>query len=165
MLKGYRLIGLYYLTVIALLIWLCSCKSIEYVPIEVTKTVEVHHTDTVEKTVEKSNETHTILREARPEDSAMIAKLGIKLKDNEKLLILLQRKLTDTRNELKEIHSKDSVREDSAQAPVPVERKLSRFEQVCLDYGKLWMGGTAVAVVTFLVLIILWIRRRLLRLT
>lgn len=159
MLKGYRLIGLYLLCVIALIIWLCSCKSKEYVPLAEHQTELVHIHDTVRQSDSVKTEINTIIREARPEDSAMIAKLGIKLHGNERLLLLLQRELSDTKKELKEIHSRDSVRADTVQVPVPVERKLSKWEQVCLDYGKLMMGGTVVAVILCVVLIVRWIRR------
>jgi len=159
MLKGYRLIGLYLLCVIALIIWLCSCKSTEYVPLVEHQTELVHIHDTVRQSDSVKTEINTIIREARPEDSAMIAKLGIKLQGNERLLLLLQRELSDTKKELKESHSRDSVRADTVQVPVPVERKLSKWEQVCLDYGKLMMGGTVVAVILCVVLIVRWIRR------
>lgn len=160
MLKGYRLIGLYLLCVMALIVWLCSCKSTEFVPIEVTKTETLHEKDTVNNTVVINNEKETVLREARPEDSAMIASLGIKLNANERLLILLQKELSDTKKELFESHRKDSVRADNVQVPAPmIERKLSRWEQVCLDYGKVMMGGTIVAVIMIVVIIIWWIRR------
>lgn len=162
MFKGYKLLIVYVLIVIGLVIFgLCSCKNIEYVPIEVTKTIEVHKTDTVEKNTVINNEKETILREARPEDSAMLAKLGIKLKDNERLLILQQQQITDLMNSLKEIHNKDSVRVDSVQVPVPVERKLNKWEQICLDYGKVMMGGSITAIVLSIVLFVLWIRKRL----
>ena len=146
--------------VFLVVILLSSCKNIEYVPVEVVKTEVVHKTDTVEKKVETNKETNTIIREARPEDSAMLAKLGIKLSANERLLILQQEQINSLMNELKEVHYKDSVRVDSVPVPVPVERKLSRWEQVCLDYGKLMMGGTIVAVILLVVLIVLWIRKR-----
>ena len=122
------------------LVWLLSltgCKEIEYVPVETVRTETVHQTDTVEKVVEKNNETNTIIREARPEDSLMLAKLGIKLQSNERMLILLQRELAETKNELKESHSKDSVRSDTVQVPYPVEKHPSEVPSnfVPLDSG------------------------------
>lgn len=150
------ILGIFVCIILTLLF---GCKSIEYVPVEVTKTVIVHETDTVEKKVETNKEINTIIREGRPEDSVLLAKLGIKLASNEKLLILQQQQITDLTNELKEIHSKDSVRVDSVQVPVPYERKLNRWEQTCLDYGKVMMGGTVVAVLMAILMIIRWIRK------
>lgn len=140
---------------------LFSCKSVEYVPYEVVKKEIVHKTDTVEKKVETNKETNTIIREGRPEDSVLLAKLGIKLSANERLLILQQQQISDLTNELKEIHNKDSVRDDSVQVPVPYERKLSRWEQTCLDYGRVMMGGTIVAIIVIILWIISWIKKRI----
>ena len=69
---------------------LMGCRSIQYVPVETVRTEIVHHHDTIKQTDSVKTEKETVIREARPEDSAMIAKLGIKLQDNERLLILLQ---------------------------------------------------------------------------
>ena len=146
--------------ILLVVILLSSCKNIEYVPVEVVKTEVVHKIDTVEKKVETNKETNTIIREARPEDSAMLAKLGIKLSANERLLILQQEQINSLMDELKEVHYKDSVRVDSVEVPVPVERKLSKWETICLDYGKVMMGGTIAAVILLVVLIVLWIRKR-----
>lgn len=139
------------------LVWLLSltgCKEIEYVPVETVRTETVHQTDTVEKVVEKNNETNTIIREARPEDSLMLAKLGIKLQSNERMLILLQRELTETKNELKESHSKDSVRSDTVQVPYPVEKQLGRFDSFCVDYGKVMVGVSIGGILLFILIIL-----------
>ena len=137
-----------------------GCKTIEYVPIEVVKTEVVHQTDTVEKKVETNKETNTIIREGRPEDSVLLAKLGIKLSANERLLILQQQLISDITNKLKEVHAKDSVRSDTVQVPVPVERKLNKWEQFKMDYGAVAFGGTLVAVILAAILIVLWIKKR-----
>lgn len=139
------------------LVWLLSltgCKEIEYVPVETVRTETVHQTDTVEKVVEKNNETNTIIREARPEDSLMLAKLGIKLQSNERMLILLQRELVETKNELKESHSKDSVRSDTVQVPYPVEKQLGRFDSFCVDYGKVMVGVSIGGILLFILIIL-----------
>ena len=155
--KGYRLIGVYLLVVLAFICWLCSCKSIKYVPVEIIKKEQVHTTDTVRQTDTTRVETNTIIREARPEDSVMLAKLGIKLQSNERMLIMLQQELSEARSEIEHSHSKDSVRVDSVEVPYPVERKLSRWEEFCLDYGKVTTGGTIVC----LFMIVAYLVRRL----
>lgn len=139
---------------------LASCKGTEYVIVETVKTETVHQKDTVRQTDSVKTEKETIIREGRPEDSLMLAKLGIKLKDNERLLILLQRELRETKNELFESHNRDSVRVDSVQVPVPVERKLTRWEQAKMDYGAVAFGGTLVAVVLAVIHFLRWLRRR-----
>lgn len=141
------------------LIGLAGCKSIEYMPVEVVKTETVHQTDTVEKVVENNKERETIIREARPEDSLMLAKLGIKLQDNERMLILLQRELAETKNELKEKHEKDSVRADTIQVPYPVEKQLGRFDSFCVDYGKVMVGVSIGGILLFILVIVARIKR------
>ena len=158
--RGYRLIGIYLFIILAAICWLCSCKSVEFVPVEIVNKEYVHTTDTVHQTDSVKTEKETIIREARPEDSVMLAKMGIKLQSNERLLIMLQKELTDTRSELEKSHYKDSVRVDSIQVPYPVERKLSRWEQIKMDYGAIAIGGTIAAVILLILLIILWIKKK-----
>lgn len=131
----------------------CGCKNVEYVPYEVVKKEIVHHTDTIEKKVETNKETNTIIREGRPEDSVLLAKLGIKLSANERLLILQQQQISDLTNELKEIHNKDSVRVDSVQVPVPYERKLSFKERFFLIIGKVSIVPIILCVIAIIILI------------
>ena len=75
-----------------MLFLLFGCKT-QYVPVETVRTVYEHHTDTVKQTDSIKTEKETIIREARPEDSLMLAKLGIRLKENERAILVLQKKL------------------------------------------------------------------------
>ena len=142
-----RLMGLMGLMGMIGLMGLMGCKSIEYVPVEVVKTEIVHQKDTVKETVVTNNEKETVLREARPEDSLMLAKLGIKLQQNERLLILLQTELESTKNELMESHVKDSVRVDSVQVPYPVkeyvevEKDLHWWQKMLMMVGGIVLFG------------------------
>jgi len=146
--------------IVAVLLMLCGCRT-KYVPVETVKTEIVHQTDTVEKKVEVNKETNTIIREGRPEDSVLLAKLGIKLAANERLLIIQQEQINSLLSDLKELHYKDSVRVDSIQVPYPVERELSRWEQVCVDYGKIMMGVTAFSVAAAVLAVIMYVRRKI----
>lgn len=148
------------IAVCAILTLLLGCKNIEYVPLVEQRTELVHIHDTVKQSDSVKTEINTIIREARPEDSAMIAKLGIKLSANERLLLLLQNELRETKSELKESHSKDSVKSDTVQVPVPVERKLSKWESFCIDYGKIMAGVTAAAIIAIGIVLVLWIKKR-----
>lgn len=143
----------------AIFFLMCGCKT-QYVPVEVVRTETVHHHDTVRHTDSIRNEKETIIREARPEDSAMIARLGIKLRDNERLLILLQKELSDAKSNSYESHIKDSVRVDSVQVPYPVPAQLSRWQSFCCDYGKIMLGVTLVMVLALIVCIVIIIRKR-----
>ena len=48
------------------------------------------------------------------------------------------------------------IKTDSVRVPYPVERKLSKWQQLRLDFGGWAMGGTVVAIV----FIIIWLVRR-----
>lgn len=136
------------------LMMLCGCKSIQYVPVETVRTEIVHQTDTVKQTDSVKTEKETVIREARPEDSLMLAKLGIKLQSNERLLILLQKELSDTKKELEEKHNSDSVRVEYKDRPYPVEKQLTRWQSFCIDYGKIMLGSTIAGVIVIVLLII-----------
>ena len=136
------------------LMMLCGCKSIQYVPVETVRTDIVHQTATVKQTDSVKKEKETVIREARPEDSLMLAKLGIKLQSNERLLILLQKELSDTKKELEEKHNSDSVRVEYKDRPYPVEKQLTRWQSFCIDYGKIMLGSTIACVIAIVLLVI-----------
>lgn len=119
----------------------CSCKHVEYVTVPEVHTEHVYHNDTVHHTDSVRTERETIIREGRPEDSLMLAKLGIKLQQNERLLVLLQRELQEARSELYESHTNDSVKVDSVMVPYPVEKIVK--ERYVPKYVKVlaWIGG------------------------
>jgi hypothetical protein len=52
------------------------------------------------------------------------------------------------------------IKTDSIQVPYPVERKLSRWEAFCLDYGKVMVGTTGVLLLSIAIIIAIWIRKR-----
>lgn len=156
--KNYTVIRCIVISLIACLL-LCGCVT-KYVPVVEHHTETVHETDTIKITDSVKTNTNTIIREARPEDSLLIASLGIRLKENERLLILLQKELTEAKSEKIESHSKDSVRVDSIPVPYPVEKKLTRWEQFTLNYGAVAFGGSVVGILLLLIELIRWLRRR-----
>lgn len=131
-----------------------GCDSTQYIPIETVHTVHTHSTDTVKQNDSIIRERKTIIREA---DSATIAMLGIQLKANEHAILVLQKELERQASSKSESKTDTVNKVDTVQVPYPVERQLSRWEQVCIDYGKVTMGAT----VLLLVFIIVWLARRL----
>lgn len=129
----------------------CSCST-QYVPIETTHTIYQNHTDTIREKDSVHTETNTIIREA---DSAMVLQLGLKLKDNERAILILRNELQRVISQ-KEQHSTDTVIErDTVQVPYPVPAQLSSFQSFCCDYGKMMLGTT---IGLFILLIILTIK-------
>ena len=127
------------LIISVIVFWLCGCTT-QYVPVETVRTEYKTKTDTVKMSDTIRTEKETILREARPEDSAMIAKLGIKLQDNERLLILLRNQLTEANSKQYESHTDTIIKMDSIQVPYPVEKKLTKWQQFKMDFSE-WIIG------------------------
>ena len=112
-----------------------GCRSIRYVPVETVRT------DTLYQTVLQRDSIHI-------HDSVTIREKGD--------TVMIEHWRTQWRDRLQ----RDTVyrsRTDSVKVPYPVERQLSRWELVCIDYGKVTMGAT----VLLLVFIIVWLARRL----
>ena len=127
------------LIISVIVFWLCGCTT-QYVPVETVRTEYKTKTDTVKVSDTIRTEKETILREARPEDSAMIAKLGIKLQDNERLLILLRNQLTEANSKQYESHTDTIIKTDSIQVPYPVEKQLTKWQQFKMDFSE-WIIG------------------------
>ena len=159
--KSWKIIRCYLFIVASMIVCLLlfGCKT-KYIPIETIRDVYINKTDTFIQHDTTNNIINTILREARPEDSAMIAQLGIRLQKNERLLILLQNQLKEANKE-KYIHKTDTfIKTDSVQVPVPVERKLSRWEQIKMDCGGIAIGAVIIAVILLAIQLVRWLRRR-----
>lgn len=158
-----KLTGIWIIIAVCIMLAMCSCKSIQYIPIETVRTEIVHQTDTVKQSDSSKTEKQTIIREARPEDSLMLARLGIRLQDNERLLILLQKELTETKRQLSSTHSKDSVRTDSIPVPYPVPAQLTRWQIFCCDYGKVMLGATCISIFLTIIIVIRFLKKARLR--
>lgn len=143
---------------VIVILFLTGCGTTQYVPVETVKTVYQTRTDTVREKDSVVRERETIIREARPEDSLLLASMGIRLQKNERLLILLRKELETAREGIYESHTDTVIKTDSIQVPYPVEKKLTRWQSFCCDYGKVMIGMTAGSVVVCLLL--LWMRRR-----
>jgi len=121
--------------VVLLILLLCSCRSTRYVPVETVRT------DTLYQKVVQRDSIHI-------HDSVTIREKGD--------TVMIEHWRTQWRDRLK----RDTIyrsRVDSVQVPYPVEKKLTRWQQVCIDYGKITMGATVILVI----FIIVWIVRRL----
>ena len=136
--EHYRLIGIYIVAVLALLLWLCSCNTTQYVPIETVRTerVTVYDSVYIENTIHDSVTIHT------KGDTVFIEHWRDRWHDRWR------------------DRWRDSIRVDSVQVTVPVERKLTKWETFCLDYGKVMTGFSIASFFLFIFLIIRWITGR-----
>ena len=142
------------------LICLTGCKQIQYVPVETVRTEYVSRTDTIHKTDTVTNNKETVIREVNEGDSVLLAQYGIRLKDNERMLLFLQRELEREKSQQKESVHDTVIKTDSVQVPYPVPAELSRWQKFCCDYGKIMLGVSAALAILLVIILLYWIRYR-----
>lgn len=131
-----------------LMLSICGCRSIRYVPVETVKTEYISHTDTVLRTDSIIKEKNTIIREA---DSSLIALLGIQLKNNEKAILVLQKELQKQINKQAEYKTDTIIKVDSIQVPYPVEKQLTKWQQMKMNVGGLAIVLCIIGIVSVVV--------------
>lgn len=121
------------ITIAVLSLLLLSCKSIQYVPVE--KVVTEYKTNTVHDSV---------YLEVLKHDSVIVEKLGD--------TVVISKWHTLYKDKLKEVIRIDTlIKIDSVQVPYPVERKLTKWEQVKMDAGGIAIG----ACIAFILIVII----------
>ena len=147
---GARSIALFILVVIAVLLALCSCTT-QYVPIETVRTEYKTRTDTfIQKDTVEREKTVTIMEA----DSDLLAKYGIlsqQNRDKQKTILILQKEIEREKSSKQEVHTDTVIKTDSVQVPYPVERKLTKWEQLKIDIGGWMIGVITVFVFIFCV--------------
>ena len=135
----------------------CSCKSVQYVPVETIRTEIEHHHDTVRIQDSTKNESQTVIREA---DSAEIERLntefGFKLDKAQKTILILRKELERQSHNQQEVKSDTIYKEKEVQVPYPVEKKLSRWQQFKMDLGDV---AIALIIIVFIILFIAILRK------
>jgi hypothetical protein len=139
--------------VLILSLLLCSCESTKYIPVETVRTEYVNKTDTLIKTNVVFNEKETVIREA---DSAVIAKLGLQLKANERAVLVLKTELERQMSSQSEHRTDTILKSDTVRVPYPVEKKLTKWQQVRLDT---WGITFCICLVSIIVIIVCWVIR------
>jgi uncharacterized protein YfbU (UPF0304 family) len=102
-------------------------------------------------------EKNTVIREL---DSAAAAQYDIRLNNAERAFLIQTKEFEKQIQKLLEQKSDTVTKSDTIQVPVPVERKLSQWEQIKMDYGAVAIGGTAVAFLLLLRMVIKWMRKK-----
>lgn len=142
---------------------MCSCKSIEYVPVVENHTEHHWHTDSVKERDSTHTERETIIREV---DSAAMAKYGIQMERNQRAWLVLQREMEARLRELEQISATKDTVHDSIPVPYPVEKlvekQLSKGQMLRLAVGDITIFGVCGVLVFFAVR--LWLSRKFLRL-
>ena len=134
-----------------------GCKSIEYVPVESSHVEHHWHHDSVEIVDTFIKDKSTIIREL---DSAAMAEYGIRLNNAERAFLVQVQEFEKQVKELKEAKKDTAFIEKEVQTPIPVERKLNKWEQFKMDYGAVALGGSLVAVILVIIWVVIWIKKR-----
>lgn len=141
--------------VILTLLFMASCQSVRYVPVESVRTEYINRTDTVRETDSIIHEKETIIREA---DSTTLSKLGLQLKENEKAILILRRELERQKSAHQEHRTDTIVVRDSVNVPVPVEKELTWYQEKCI----IWFPWILFAAFALLIIILKpwrWLKR------
>lgn len=142
---------------IILSVFLISCKT-QYVPVESTHTEHHWHTDSVKQIDSVLREKQTTIREL---DSAAMAEYGIRLRNAERAFLVQTSEFEKQIKELMKSKSDTIIKTDSVAVPIPVERKLNRWEQIKMDFGAVAIGVSLLTVIIAVVMLIRWIRKTL----
>ena len=129
--------GLALVIVLTVLWMLAGCKT-RYVSVPEYHTVYTHNTDTFLRSDTLFRLDSVVVR--MQGDTTVIEKIRWQNR-----FVNVYKIKTDT-----------IMKSDSIRVPYPVERKLSKWQQLRLDFGGWAMGGTVVAIV----FIIIWLVRR-----
>ena len=114
----------------------------------------INSTDTFLRVDSLVHNTNTIIREANKGDSAMLAEYGIKLKNNERVLLLLRSELERAMNHQLEVRSDTVIKTDSVSVPYPVEKQLTWWQQTKVDFAEIIFGILVVIIVFFIIKVV-----------
>ena len=151
-LKGCCWLFIVMLAAIAIGALLSSCRSTQYIPVETIKTEikEVHDTIKIQDTIK--SEKQIVIREA---DTSEIERLntefGLKLDKAQKTILILNKELQQQSHKEDEVKEKIVYKTKEVQVPYPVEKKLSKWEQIKIDLGGWMVGFIILSIIVFCV--------------
>ncbi len=146
------------LIVCAIITLLAGCKTTKYVPVENVRTefkdrvVTVH--DTVRDSVLKLNDVY------KHDSMAVMMRGDTVFVDRWHTLRLIKWEQATHMSNTVAGDSASAVRTDSVRVPYPVERKLTKWERVKMDFGTAAIVIAAINIVAGAIMIILWLRKR-----
>ena len=126
-----------------------GCKTVKEtieVPVFLRDTIEKVRIDTVSRVDTVINNTETIIREANESDSLMLAQLGLQIKDNEKIILVLRKELEQKISELYHLQKDSTYNHNETPVPVhdtqyvEVEKPLGWWQKLFLWTGVVCFG-------------------------
>lgn len=133
--------------IIIAVVTVSSCRTIRFVPVDQVRTEYRHIRDTVREIDSIFHEKETVIREA---DSALLAKLGLKLQENERAILVLRRELEKRLREATYNSTDTFIVRDTIPVPYPVEKELTWWQGTCIH----WFPWTLVAALLLIIIII-----------
>ena len=150
--KRVTLIGWYilgFLVVVTLCILLSGCRT-QYVTVPEYHTKYMSKIDTFIRNDTVKKDRQIVVRELTPEDSAMLAEYGIRIKDNKRMILFLQKELEREKSQQKETVHDTIIKTDNVRVPYPVEKQLTRWQQMKVDFGEYAFVFVAIALLVFI---------------
>lgn len=143
----------------AIITMLAGCKTTRYVPVESVRTEYKDRLVTVHDTVRDSVRSFDF--ELRHDSMAMSMKGDTVFVDRWHTLRLIKwEKATHMSNTVAG-DSASAVRVDSVKVPYPVERNLSKWEKVKMDFGTAAIVIAMLAIIAGIVFTVWWLRKRI----
>ena len=155
-----KIIGLLWGIVACIIISMfVGCKSVKYIPVETVRTNTQYKTNTVHDTIIDSVFMHN---DVYKHDSVITYLRGDTIFVDRWHTII-----QTTLDKGRKLHSNvvhDTIyinKTDSVQVPVPVERKLTKWERVKMDFGTVAMVISAMAIIAGIGVLAWWLRRKI----
>lgn len=127
--------------IIVLCLLLSGCRT-QYVPVPEYHTEYVYRTDSV--TFRDSIYVHDSIYTEKKGDTIFVNKWRTQYVDRYRDVVRID----------------SFIKTDSIRVPYPCERQATRWERFCIDYGKIMLGATILAVVAAIIFLVLWIRKK-----
>jgi hypothetical protein len=135
-----------------LILSLCGCKQVEYVPVKEMKTVEIERNG-INWSDRSYGSNETTMITIKDSVVVVVNQQGEEVRREEWHEKETDREYREKYEELLSMYeSLRSEKTDTIQVPYPVERKLGRWEQTCVNYG-----GEAIVMCVVMLFIIGWI--------
>lgn len=144
-------IWLLFIIVMWIVLQLCGCKQIEYVPVKEVKTLELKQNGFLGLNGFHGVEENT---KVTIHDSIVVVvnQQGEEVGRKEYHEKETDREYREKYEELLMMYeSLRSEKTDTVQVPYPIERKLSKWEQTCVNYG-----GEAIVICVVFLFVIIW---------
>lgn len=133
-----RSAGIFLLYILAVVVMLCGCKQVQYVPVETVKLDSVYLNKVVRDSIVRYDSVY--VRDKG--DTLVVERYKYLYRDKVRVDTLV------------------SVRIDTLAVPYPVERKLSRWEKVKQEAGGVAIGGFVAALLIIIGYIVYRSRRK-----